>query len=460
MVHLPPDPHILASFANANLPWWKALAELVDNSLDAGATRVVIDVSNRVLTVSDDGHGCEDITAVFKLGDHKCRKSNKKSLGRYGIGAKDAWLSCADAMEVVTCRGNVETSMRVNYTQWMQSNWHVPDPQSQIADKPSGTIIRCPLRPGKNAPTDDAFKRLAFVFTPAISRGIQIVKSVKGKRTPLSPVQMPLRNDVVQAEFEVDGKTVKIDIGILPEGVSIEYGPFWLIYEHRIIEATSLGAGQYSVRRIAGTITIGEGWALTKNKDDLSESQERLADAIFSRIEHVLKKADQLAESIESSALRCELQNMLNAAVDKLNSEKERRGKGQTSGTVKPRETGRRRLRAAVTQPGNGSVLTPRTRSTRKGAYVIDWCESDEADIGKFDKSGLRVSLNLNNNFIKFARAQGNRTALAACAASLIADYCCRHDQQGNSLLRFSYDDFPQALGYLVRDYQEVKSDA
>lgn len=78
MVHLPPDPHILASFANANLPWWKALAELVDNSLDAGASRVVIDITNRVLTVSDDGLGCEDITAVFKLGEHKRRRSSAK----------------------------------------------------------------------------------------------------------------------------------------------------------------------------------------------------------------------------------------------------------------------------------------------------------------------------------------------------------------------------------------------
>lgn len=55
MVYLLPDPHLLASLVNANLPWWKALAELVDNSLDAGATRVVIDVSHRTLTVSDDG---------------------------------------------------------------------------------------------------------------------------------------------------------------------------------------------------------------------------------------------------------------------------------------------------------------------------------------------------------------------------------------------------------------------
>lgn len=459
MVHLPPDPHILSSFANANLPWWKALAELVDNSLDAGATRVVIDVTNRVLTVSDDGAGCEDITAVFKLGDHKRRKSSKRSLGRYGIGAKDAWLSCADTMEVATCRDHVQTSMRVNYTEWMQNNWNVPDPECNGTNNADGTTIRLPLRPGKNIPTDDAFKTLAFAFTPAISRGIQIVKSVKGKKWVLPPVAMPMRNDVVQSEFEIDGKSVKIDIGILPDGVTLERGPFWLIYDHRIIEATSLGAGQYSVRRIAGTITIGDGWALAKNKDDLSENQDRLADAIFARIEHVLKKADQLAETMESSALRGELQEMLNAAVKGANS-KEKRDKGETVGSIAPRNTGRKRTNAAKIQIGEGSVLSAGNKTGRRGGYVLDWCEIDPSIIGQFDRSGMRVSLNLNNGIVSLAKTQANRAALTACAVSLIADYCCRHDEKGHALLKFSFDDFPQAMGFLVKDYSEGKQNA
>lgn len=460
MVHIPPDPHILQSFANSNLPWWKALAELVDNSLDAGASRVVIDVSNRVLTVTDDGEGCEDITAVFTLGNHKRRKSSKRSLGRYGIGAKDAWLSCADTMEVTTFRNNLMTSMRVNYTEWMQNNWNVPDPLVEGSNNPRGTIIRLPLRNGKNTPAEDAFKALAFAFTPAISRGIQIVKSLNRRSKPLTPVEMPMRSDVVQCEFDIDGKTVKIDIGILPDGVTIERGPFWLIYGHRIIDATAIGAGQYSVRRIAGTITIGDGWALAKNKDDLSESLDRLHDAIFIRIEHVLKKADQLAETVESFALRSELQDMLNDAMNDANKKREKRDKGNSIGSVPPKRTGRKRRNAAKTQDGEGSVLATGGKTGRKGGYILDWCEMEETHLGNFDRSGMRVSLNLNNGMVSFAKAQMNRAALTACAVALIADYCCRLDDRGNSLMRFAFDDFSQAMGVLVKDYREGKQDA
>lgn len=463
MVHLPPDPHILASFANSNLPWWKALAELCDNSLDAGATRIVIDVTNRVLTVSDDGHGCEDITSLFKLGDHKKRKSSKRSLGRYGIGAKDAWLSCSDVMKVSSNRNYVKTEMKVDYHSWMNSNWNVPDPECSATDEPNGTTIKLALRQGKNIPADDAFRSLAFAFTPAIRAGRQIVKSIKGKRFALSPVEMPLRSDVVQSEFEINGKSVKIDIGILPDGIKLEKGPFWLIYDHRIIDATSIGAGQYSVRRIAGTITIGDGWSLTKNKDDLSESQEELADAIFVRIKHVLEKADHLSETMESSALRAELQDLLNASARDANKRKEKRPALNESiaGSISPKKTGRRRTNAANTQDGSGSILQAgSSASGRKSGYLLDWCEIDPSILGEFDRSGMRVKLNLNNGLIALAKSQSNRTALTACGFSLIADYCCRHDQRDNELLKFAFSDFPQAIGGLVKDYSEGKQDA
>jgi len=460
VVHLPPDPHILSSFANANLPWWKALAELVDNSLDAGATRVVIDVTDRVLTVSDDGAGCEDITAVFKLGDHKKGKSAKRILGRYGIGAKDAWLSCADTMEVLTRRNRIETSLKVNWTEWMQSNWNVRDPECKATDQPSGTTIKLPLRHGKNSPNDDAYNMLAFVFTPAISRGIQILKPSHGKKKILQPFFMPTRNDVVQAEFDIDGKAVKIDIGILPDGVKLEKGPFWLIYGHRIIDATSLGAGQYSVQRMAGTITIGDGWALSKNKDDLSESRDRLADAIFVRIEHILKKADQLAETIESSVLRGEIEDMLNAAINDASNSKEKRDKGSIVGSVAPKNSGRKRKTAAKIQIGNGSIECDKTKSGRKGGYLLDWADFDPSLIGQFDRSGMRVYLNTSHALIKYAKGSGNRAALTACAVALIAEACCRKDANGKPLLRLSFDDFAHAMGLLVRDYSEEKTDA
>jgi hypothetical protein len=448
MVHLPPGAGLLNAYANNGLAWWKALAEFVDNSIDAGASKIVIDVSGKTLTVSDDGDGVEDILAMFKLGEHK--KSRKCKLGRYGIGAKDAWLSCSDEMAVDTVRNGMRSQMLVNYIDWMQNDWTCDDPICEASEKPSGTKIKLYVRKEKNRPDANAFRTLAFVFTPAIHSGIQIVEARNGKQSRLVPFAMPSREDIVVSEFEIEGKKVKIDIGVLPDGVKVERGPFWLIHEHRIIESTSIGAGQYSVQRIAGTIEIGREWKLSKNKDDLTDNQERLADAIFVRIEHILKKADALAETVESSALKAELQDMLNGSIDGAKKVREKRKPGDSTGSAAPANSGRKRTKASETQDVIGSV-DGTNKSGRRGGFILDWCELDESMIGSFDRSGCRVKLNTCNAFVARMKEENNKPALYACCASLIADFACRHDDKGRSLFKFSFGDFSEAFGSIAK---------
>jgi hypothetical protein len=71
----------------SNLTLAKASAELVDNSLDAGArlVRIIINKEMNVLTFSEDGVGCVDIEALMRMGK---RVAFEGAIGRYGIGLK------------------------------------------------------------------------------------------------------------------------------------------------------------------------------------------------------------------------------------------------------------------------------------------------------------------------------------------------------------------------------------
>lgn len=461
MVRIPARSHVLRSMSNQSLSWWKAIAELVDNSFDAGAYRVVIEVSGRTLTVSDDGKGAADILSLFTVGDHKKQSSTK--LGVYGIGAKDAWLSCADVMTVQTVRSGVKTTLSVNYNELIENDWNTKsDPVSEPTNEPSGTKIILPLRPGKNVPSVDAFDELAFAFTPAIQGGKQIIRQMRSNRKPLTAHVMPERNGVVRSNFDIDGKEVAIDIGILPEEVFFR-GPLWLIYEHRIIEKSTIGVGQYSARRIAGSITLGKGgWKLSKNKDSLSEDVERLADAIFVRIEHILKEAELLADDIESLKFRHELEEMLNGSIGDANK-RESRSKGTRVGSVGPTNSGRSRKRAKKITDNPGSVIAEgsgRRGSGRRTGFVIDYIfDEDSRSIGRFDRNGSRVILNLNHPFISQHKNK-NHMAVVTVAASLIADNECRHDKEGKPLLKFRFDDFSSAMAGItasIKVKQEVK---
>lgn len=103
---VPPDPSIADALgAHHELP--TALADLVDNSIDAGASQVRI----RLLTADDyvtglllidDGSGMDEagIDAAMSL-SHR-RDYGDSDLGHYGLGLKAASLSQTDALDVYT----------------------------------------------------------------------------------------------------------------------------------------------------------------------------------------------------------------------------------------------------------------------------------------------------------------------------------------------------------------------
>lgn len=86
-----------------------AVADLVDNSVAAGADRIVIEIHfegrGSYLTIADNGTGMheEQINEAMRFGSR--RQYDEGDLGRYGLGLKTASLSQCRRTEVVS-RGN------------------------------------------------------------------------------------------------------------------------------------------------------------------------------------------------------------------------------------------------------------------------------------------------------------------------------------------------------------------
>ena len=87
VVRIDPTTQTLTALRRQNITWHDMLGELIDNSLDAGATRVGIRFHGRNLVVTDNGSGCTDISKMLTLGSHQHLDTTK--LGRYGVGLKD-----------------------------------------------------------------------------------------------------------------------------------------------------------------------------------------------------------------------------------------------------------------------------------------------------------------------------------------------------------------------------------
>ncbi|MFD9303082.1 ATP-binding protein [Streptomyces sp. NPDC060048] len=105
--HLPPDSRYMEALSSQGYGFEIAIADLVDNSIDAGARDVVIhflrDEDRLVsLLVIDDGKGMteEELDVAMTVGGR--RGYDAQSLGMFGTGLKSASLSHASAVTVVS----------------------------------------------------------------------------------------------------------------------------------------------------------------------------------------------------------------------------------------------------------------------------------------------------------------------------------------------------------------------
>ncbi|MEU9402289.1 ATP-binding protein [Streptomyces sp. NPDC048242] len=105
--HLPPDAGYGRALTNQGYSFEVAVADLIDNSIDAGADTVVVHFlrdASRILTllIIDNGTGMDDegLDAAMTVG--RRRDYGTSALGMYGTGLKAASLSHASSLTVVS----------------------------------------------------------------------------------------------------------------------------------------------------------------------------------------------------------------------------------------------------------------------------------------------------------------------------------------------------------------------
>lgn len=440
-----PEPHYLLSMVNQGLPWWKALAELIDNGFDAKGNRVEIAVKGRTVTIRDNGRGIADVMKSIRLGGHS--PVNGRGLGMYGVGLKDAWLSSGDRIDIVTVHGGKKTSITVDIRD-ISATWQGPDPLVEDTTEKPGTLITLHLRSGRNIPSEDVFKKLALVFSPAIVQGLQIVRIVNGKSRPLAAVPLPEFSESVQDTFDVNGKSVSINIGILKPESRMTEGPFCFAYRHRIIEASSLGAKSMSCMAMGGMVVLGDGWEFTKNKDSIAENCDALEDAIYERIRHMLIKANKMAMDVQSDQIRTELESLVNAAVAEAKREA-RHSTRESSGSVKATGRHGKRTKASKIHIDLPGSVTDSGDHVRKRGVRIDWCRISSDEIGSYDSRTNTVNMNLEHPFVAAAKMTPNQPALFAVAFAVYTDWLCTHKDGQRTM--FEVDDFGSTLGRLIK---------
>lgn len=193
-----------------------ALSELIDNCLDAGASKIQIDYTGGVdggLMVKDDGEGMDSdgLEKMFRLGG-STRKQNANASGRYGHGAKVGMAHFGNVFEVVTVRDRLATKWKwdteqdVNSDIWKQG---LRKFRPNKTSKPNGTEITVTSLRRKRPPMERLAEDLSWQFTPAIDKGIQIL--LNGEK--LKSAQVPWEGIVYLHSGEINGQKYSMQYG-------------------------------------------------------------------------------------------------------------------------------------------------------------------------------------------------------------------------------------------------------
>lgn len=105
---LPPDPsRLIEGLRDTGYDFNTALADIVDNSVDANATAVRIRLrmdmdGNVVVSVADNGHGMDEEALLNAMTYGAKSKKDKSALGKFGLGLKTASTAFARSLSVIT----------------------------------------------------------------------------------------------------------------------------------------------------------------------------------------------------------------------------------------------------------------------------------------------------------------------------------------------------------------------
>lgn len=415
----PTTDSIIADINRENMTWEHALGDLIDNSLDANASRVVIEIDTKAkrVEVRDNGDGCDEPHRMLQQG-YSTKRGKRNLLGRYGVGLKHAsyWF-CGESglTAIVSCAEGRSRKVRVCWGDVVRAGvWRIPpveeltqeEARAAILDGRGTSVMFTKSRRRWLSGPDAAklFERFGFMFSPALRSGRQIEIVVDGKRRTLAAAKDPTWSESLQFEVQVGHRKAVVRAGIKAANDTSGMSGMSYTYGHRVIISNeSDGLGEYSRHGFAGIVDLDEHWVLGQNKMSVTDDAwEKLCSEVFGRIRPMLEKLKNSSMALRCDAIRANVSDILNGIVGTKPSGWHRKKGGPPR--VRRDESGR---------PGG-----------RGGSIQVDFYGDDPEDrrAGYVESSGKRVHINAAKPLIASALERDDHTFIALMAHGLWAN--------------------------------------
>ena len=378
---------------NGTIKPYLMIAELIDNSIDAGASEVEITIQKSKalnheyeLVVADNGSGMSDFRRFFTPGEH-VEDYTKRRIGCFGSGAKVAciWLTHDEkvrgTINIHSVSGGFKYAAHQNIGTIIHDGLKItysPTPienPGPISDASHTTILLTGgERIKKISNNRSALSRSLFhLYEPLIVSGqLKIVvngEEVAGQPAPFVGQPVSFESEIVSGDLVYH---VRFECGEV-DTTNFSAIPTWNIYHCGRCINYSDGQESFGISlapRFHGKVFLeqitdldGEEinqakWPLSFNKDYLEEwMKEKIGNEIYGNQE-VLDLIQRLKESKQTENIRT-LQEQVNDILEGIHgtAKGKRTGRAGKEGTIQPAGTGRRHWDAVEKQPAPDGIM-------------------------------------------------------------------------------------------------------
>jgi Histidine kinase-, DNA gyrase B-, and HSP90-like ATPase len=308
-VNITPDVSLLKKAGEVNYKIPAAVAELVDNAIDARLPKrkLVVEVQlgqergEKRILVSDDGTGMTAEEAEKAMVMAYSPKHGDK-IGEFGLGMKTACSFLGKHFEVITATAEASKATRIVYDedQFLKRGKWVIDLEEVDKEFDHGTVIRITdlkvnLYPGVK---DIVLVNFCKVFKHFVGSGdVEIL--VNGDPVlPVMPETIPEYD--TELDFEVNGKRVRGWAGLLKRGSGRGQYGFDLVRHNRVMaEHQEIGfTRQTTMTRLVGELHMDE-FPVTNNKVDFRRDTEEfrlLNEIVGEKIDELKRESRRMAK--------------------------------------------------------------------------------------------------------------------------------------------------------------------
>lgn len=472
-VRLTPDAGqlILALANKSGMNPTTAFRELIDNSLDAGATAVLIRYSRRRgrLEVIDNGRGTDDIEDIATPFKHKKHQTTES--GRYGIGGTASLIFLCGgqgAVEVESITGRFVSRLVADFAEMARTDLFDAGRAPTVPNEgqPTGTtIFLSGCRELNHGHVGSAYRELAFTFSPALRKGVEIAFDVDGKRTAWEPPSTPARVARLKLDGEVEGHRIRGFCDLVKSGEP-NFVKGWAVGRaHRFIGKfgdPARGRG-IDLARIYSEVMLPRSYTnINDHKDDFIQYPSALWEWLAEACAPILDRAEEEGQSIQLEAATRNARDLLNLAVGLSDAgiKGRRPNKPGKPAPDPPEKEGSPHRQFSEVQPGDKPSAGNRDMPRR-----IDLCwTSDLGPPYEIRPQGHGVMVMINKDCpgnLKY-QAQDAGPFLADIVLSwIVADMAIRAERYRSLLGEFIADDVPRRFDELrARIYKPENSAA